>query len=106
VAGEPADAFYQKEISRNGPEVWLWEAISALASILDDYAQTGIKSRKLAIPFLFLLSTSKTNMHNRHRKSFLTVAVGKASTSEDGLGKFNSSLHSKADPTMAAARPR
>jgi hypothetical protein len=25
MAGEPADAFYQKEISPNGPEVRLWE---------------------------------------------------------------------------------
>jgi hypothetical protein len=25
MAGEPADAFYQKEISRSGPEVRLWE---------------------------------------------------------------------------------
>jgi hypothetical protein len=25
MAGEPADAFYQKEISPNGPEVPLWE---------------------------------------------------------------------------------
>jgi len=34
MAGEPADAFYQKEISRNGLEVQFWEvALRRIAAI-------------------------------------------------------------------------